>query len=367
MAFDKLKAKQKAELEARQAQDAAQNPYVVDADGTVRRANAAPTPEQQFATENINNQDPSQFRPVLNPYSAADPREQFSSQAYGSNVELAQSLLGSVPGQDAYTIDPTYAQALGWDPSQQYQYETAEQQGHTNSLGLDAQKAALMGYGNIVNQGGLTDIDRASIMESTQMREQQLRSNREAIMANAAEQGRGGSLASMLSQNQAAQGTANMRAMDDARMRAMALGRKDAAIAGMDVVGGSIQTAQDAIDKFNTGARQDVQMRNASQANQGVDKRYADDQNVRNTNVNLANNAEIYNKSSSGGARGRFADHQDAADTVMNQRTNFAQDQRGIAEKIEAKKQQRINNIMAPVQMIAGATGEVVSGAVGKK
>src|SRR6476469_2434236 len=122
---------QKSPANLKKEQAAASKPgkWVVDANGNTVFQNLDGTqdplsPDQQFQTDFVTGQDPSKYNPVYNPYSKADPREQFSTQAVGANVKLAQQVMAEQPGQDAYTVNPTYMQAMGWNPADQYQYET---------------------------------------------------------------------------------------------------------------------------------------------------------------------------------------------------------------------------------------------------
>lgn len=319
-------------------------------------------PEQQIEALK-HNQDPERFRAIENPFASRNQREQSSDQAFDANMRLAESFLQNQPGQEDYTINPIARENMGWDPSQQYSYEQDILQGRTDNAGLDAQRAALGQYGDIVGQGGLTAIDRAAMMQSQMQREQELRGNREAIMRNAAEQGRGGGVAQMLMQGQAAQGTANMRALDDARMQAAALGRKDTAIGAMGALGGNVQTAQDALDRFNTMSRQDVQQRNMAQQNRGVDTRYNDEQSNRDYNNSLMNDAERLNKSDAYGARGKYNERRNAAADVMNQRMNYANNQLGKEANVKAEHQQAFTNVVGGATALAGA-GLGVAGAV---
>lgn len=317
-------------------------------------------PDQQIEALK-HNQDPERFRQIENPYQSLTPREQFSDQAVSANMRLAESFLANQPGQEDYTINAQMRDSMSWDPSQQYQYEQDILQGRTDTTGLDAQRGALGQYGEIIGQGGLTAIDRAALMQSQQLREQELRGNREAIMRNAAEQGRGGGIAQLLQQGQASQQTANARAMDDARMQALALGRKDSAISAMDTLGGTIQTAQDALDKFNTMSRQDVQQRNVASQQRGVDTRYNDEQSALVHNNNLANETEQLNKSDAFGARGKWRERQNTAAEVMNQRTNFANHVMGREAAHKAEGREAANTITSALGVGAQAAGAVAA------
>lgn len=337
-------------------------PQAVDEFGQVHDPQAGLSPIQQFRSQYVYGQDPYNFQPVQTPNDPRPIHEQYSTNAIESNVRMAQDLMKNQPGAEAYTLNPQFYEAMGWDPSQQYQYEQDILQNRSDTQGLDAQRAALGDYRSIIDQGGLTAADRASIMESQMRREQELRGNREAIMRNAAEQGRAGGVAQMLMQGQASQGTANQRALDDMRMQAAALGRKDMAIGAMGQLGGQVQSAQDALDRFNTMSRQDVQQRNIAAQQKGVDTRYDDERSTRRDNVDLANKYEEMNKSDVYGQRAAWLDKRDAAADVSDQRTNYANNVKGIQANLQAQKQQRFSNYMAGVGAITNAAGKVAGG-----
>lgn len=337
-------------------------PQEVDEFGQVYDPEVGLSPIQKFRAKNVYGQDPYNFQPVQTPGDTRPIHEQYSSNAIESNVRMAQDLMKNQPGAEAYTLNPQFYEAMGWDPSQQYQYEQDILQNRSDTQGLDAQRAALGDYRSIIDQGGLTAADRASIMESQMRREQELRGNREAIMRNAAEQGRAGGVAQMLMQGQASQGTANQRALDDMRMQAAALGRKDMAIGAMGQLGGQVQSAQDALDRFNTMSRQDVQQRNIAAQQKGVDTRYDDERSTRRDNVDLANKYEEMNKSDMYGERAAWLDKRDAGADVADQRTNYANNVKGIQANLQAQKQQRYSNYMAGASAFTNAAGKVFGG-----
>jgi hypothetical protein len=265
-----------------------------------------------------------------------------------------------IPGQDDYTIKPTDFQQMEWSPDEKYAYEDEINQKRSDTRGLDAQRAALSGYDDIVNQGGLTAIDRAAIAESQQGREQELRGNREAIMQNAQEQGRAGGNAQLLSQMQAAQGTGNQRAMDDIRTNALALSRKDSALGSLGDLGGQVQTSQDSIDRFNAEGNRSRQERNVIAKNRGIDTKYNDEQQTRSSNTQLANSAEERNKSAEYGARGRYGDQVAAIGDLQNQNEIRAAAETGRQASIIQQRQQKAANVIGGIGAVTGAaTGAV--------
>jgi len=328
--------------------------------GTVLSDEAPLTPEQQFEQERRALNPLVEDTAVINPYVDTDHRTQRAAALLQSNTDLARKAYGMIPGQDDYTIKPTDFQQMEWSPDEKYAYEDEINQKRSDTRGLDAQRAALSGYDDIVNQGGLTAIDRAAIAESQQGREQELRGNREAIMQNAQEQGRAGGNAQLLSQMQAAQGTGNQRAMDDIRTNALALSRKDSALGSLGDLGGQVQTSQDSIDRFNAEGNRSRQERNVIAKNRGIDTKYNDEQQTRSSNTQLANSAEERNKSAEYGARGRYGDQVAAIGDLQNQNEIRAAAETGRQASIIQQRQQKAANVIGGIGAVTGAaTGAV--------
>jgi len=325
-------------------------------------------PEQQFEQERAL-QDPfSTDTLIANPYKqGTDDRTQRAGAAYRTNADLARKAYGMTPGEDAYTVNPEMYQTMGWSPDEKYAYEDDIAQKRGATTGLDAQTEALGGYRDIVNEQGLTAIDRARIAQSHQGQEQELRANREAIMQNAQEQGRAGGQAQLLAQMQASQGTANMRAMNDLQTNALGLQRKDAAIGSMGDLGGTIQTAQDSIDRFNTEGKRLRQERNVERRNQGVDVRYQDEQTAGRANVDTKNAAEQLNKSAGYGARGRYGDQVGAIEGIQQANANQAEFEQGRQANIVQQRQQRVDNVMGGVGAVTNVAGQAANYLLPKK
>lgn len=367
----RLREKQREIEERLTGQTAArENGYQVDPETglVIDPATGRLTPEGQFGKDHIVSQDPDSAVFVANPESPDTLATQEAYQASQRNMRLAGKSLEERKGMslDDYTIKPSFYNAMGWDPSERYQNEDVTDYSRTDDEGLRIQREALGGFRQIFDEGGLNDVDRAAIMQSQLQREQELRANRDAITRNAAEQGRGGSLMSFMQQNQAAQGSANMRALDDSRMRAAALGRRDAAMSGMANIGGNIQTAQDAIDKLNADASATVHKRNVERQNAGVDTRYEDERSTARDNVDITNRAEVMNKGEAFGVRGKQRAVEDARGGVMNANTNHGNLMTGKQATLDAKSQQDTANWLTGASLITGAGGEIVKKGFGK-
>jgi hypothetical protein len=231
--------------------------------------------------------------------------------------------------------------------------EKAIDQARTDTAGVDAQKYALGEMRSNYAQGGLSAIDRARMAESQRVREAQARGAREAVRANAAEQGRLGGNLSFLLQQKANQDAAGGRAMDDLETQSLALQRKDAMLRGMGDIGGSVQAANDAIDHFNAQGRRDVEHNNAvagnhanevnfdetmgrehtdmDTRNKGVATQFAVDTNRSAANTDRTNGARQYNVGPTGGRRGMFRDQLAAAEASAGQGNVAAQLSSGFA------------------------------------
>lgn len=268
---------------------------------------------------------------------AAFQRNTSTTQA-ADNQALVKAL-----SPDAYTINPTldkgYAPAL--HPEQGAKYEGAagdEQvaallganQSRTDTTGVDAQKAALDQYRQTIAQGGLTAIDRAAIEQTRQKRDQEARAGALAAEQKAEMMGRAGSAASRLLAQQAGQSATNQQALENMQTNALGLARKDAATNQLASVGNSVQSAQDAIDNFNTAGERARRAAIFAAQNQAYQDKYHE-QNARDlhntdtyndmrtrglgygatlsaSNTDRINAAEGANKSATGGARGQVQD-----------------------------------------------------------
>jgi hypothetical protein len=276
----------------------------------------------------------------------------------GRETTAAQGILDDLEGlgEDSYTYDPTMDEGPGYsllgrmrsegafhdetvDPYEAALEEAIAQE-RSDTTGYDAQKRSLSAYDDIINEEGLTAIDRARIERMRQDTARRGRAQEGAIMADMAERGRSSGIASSLLRQQAQQAATNERALGDMETAALGLQRKDTAIRNRGFLGGDMQAGVDAIDKFNTANRQDVQMRNKAAENAATSAAWGlelqrEDQNVitsqnaigteyegdtrrSSANADRANAASQFNVSPGQGKRGMIGDRLDAHEHVVN-------------------------------------------------
>lgn len=173
--------------------------------------------------------------------------------------------------------------------------ERAIDQVRTEQTGIDAQKGVLNELKALYQDGGLSATDRARMAKAQMSRGMQSRANREAVMQRMEQMGRGGSNAEMLAQLDANQAAENALAMDDMETQSLALQRRERLLEGQADVGGAIQSSQDAIDKFNTLGKRDIEMRRNEAEKAGREKQY-DENALRDRNLtqdrNIAHGTE---------------------------------------------------------------------------
>lgn len=249
-----------------------------------------------------------------------------------------------------YIQDP----GVDWRPQDRYHYlgetpdlevalqEQAINQERTDTTGVDAQKRVLGEYANLYNQGGLNAIDRARIEQARRMRAGQARGQEAAIMQQAEQMGRAGSNTALLGRMQAQQGATNARSMDDLQTMALGLQRRDALLRDQGTLGGQVQTAQDAIDQFNTlGERDRVKANidrtnkgnelewgegnrresvNAAEYNRGVDSSFGYEGKLSGENTDRRTQTAQFNVGPNQGARGMMRDMAGAKGITMGAR-----------------------------------------------
>ena len=219
----------------------------------------------------------------------------------------AEGLQNQQPGLSAYQQDVTLDQGPGsfldrlkgegafYDESidgmKVREEGPAFQQERTDTTGRDAQGRSLDAYDQVIEEEGLTAIDRARIEEMRADTARRARGQEEAILADAAERGRGGSNASLLLRNQGQQSATNTRALGDMQTAAMGLQRKDTAIMNRGFLGGDVQASDDAIDKFNTQQSQEVLQRDVDRTNRAEADRWGLEQDNKNENVDVTQGA----------------------------------------------------------------------------
>jgi hypothetical protein len=167
--------------------------------------------------------------------------------------------------------------------SPEMEQEILQQDSELKGLKVDPRfKAAQMkALTNLEQQGqqGLTLEDRTALMETQRQAAQQNQGQQEAILQNMEARGMGGSGAELAARLQASQSGADAAAQKGLQIAAQAqrarmdaLARAGAAAGQMGQQEfenqGSVASAQDVINRFNTGSRQNVQQRNVQSSNE---------------------------------------------------------------------------------------------------
>lgn len=148
----------------------------------------------------------------------------------------------------------------------------------------------------IVNSQGLDPQARAALHQVQQEQAATERGAREAIMQNAAARGVAGSGLEMANRLSAEQGNATNAANQGFQAAADANNRRLQAISGLGTMDSQKAAAQDAINQFNAANRQSVENMNVGAANSAAEKNLAEKQRIADTNVQTANQQQLYNK-----------------------------------------------------------------------
>jgi hypothetical protein len=197
-------------------------------------------------------------------------------------------------------ITPEAADAILQDPSQFTKIVQSPQF-------KDAQLKALQGLQDVASQGGMTAIDKAQLNDIANQEATQSRGSREAIMANAAEKGVGGSGLEMLSQMKNQQESTNRAANRGSDVAAAAQQRALQALIQGGQMGESmgnsefrqqadIAAAKDAVNRFNTSNLNETEKYNVSARNNASLANLKAKQGIADSNVGLRNTAQQYNK-----------------------------------------------------------------------
>lgn len=171
----------------------------------------------------------------------------------------------------------------------------------------DAQLAALSSLQDIGNQGGMSATDRARWNSMQSDLNRNAGAQQAAVMQNFARRGQAGSgmeLLAQLTNQQASADRASQQGMDikaQAEQRALQALMSGGQLAGsmrdQDFSQASAKAqAQDAINRFNTQNRQDVQMRNVGASNAAQAANLGERQRIADVNVGMKNQQQIHNK-----------------------------------------------------------------------
>lgn len=193
---------------------------------------------------------------------------------------------GEIRPEEAQTIlaDPSAFESMTLDPATRA-----------------AQADALRQISDIADNGGLTAIDKANIMDVNDQIDTSNRGAQQAITQNAQERGVGGSGAELASRLIAQQGAASIGAKRSAEIAAeaqkraldaiMQKGNLSTTMRGQDFDQASkVAEARDAINKFNTQNRQAVINANTDRRTDANVYNLNNKQDVSNSNVTAENN-----------------------------------------------------------------------------
>lgn len=198
------------------------------------------------------------------------------------------------------TLDPHLEQAIKADPS-------AFEKIADNARYTRATDQALSQLENIGNSGGLRFQDEATLQKLMQEGQTNERSNREAINANLARRGLGGSGFDVAAKLEGAQSTADREASNRLEIAAQAQNNALRSIEGAGELGNNLQNsefnrnaqkaqASDVMNRFNTENLRSVQERNVGYQNAAQAQNLAEKQRVADQNTGLSNQQQIANK-----------------------------------------------------------------------
>lgn len=197
-------------------------------------------------------------------------------------------------------LDPKLQAAIQQDPSE-------FQKIVTSADNKAAQNRALKELEDIGYSGGLRLQDKAALQDSMLNQQVQDRGNRNAIAADMARRGLGGSGFDVAAQLQGQQGTSDQAANNSLKIAA---GAQDRALKAIEDAGGLATqyrtqdfgeqaqkaTAADRINQFNTQNLRDVNAANTNALNQAQATNLASKQAISNQNTTLSNAEQTYNK-----------------------------------------------------------------------
>ena len=197
------------------------------------------------------------------------------------------------------TIVPKLESAISQNPSEFKKITT-------NAGQKTAQNRALSELEKLGYEGGLGLQDRADLQDSMMQSQVADRGNRQAIEADAARRGMGGSGFELQSRLAGQQSTGDRDANNSLKIAAQARDRALQAIMGAGDLATRYRTqdfseqsetarAEDAINRFNTGNLQDVQSRNIGNQNRTSEINAREKQRIADANTGLSNQQQLYN------------------------------------------------------------------------
>jgi hypothetical protein len=182
---------------------------------------------------------------------------------------------------------------------------TAFEKVRTDPKLKEAQYEALMGLQERAKEG-LTAEDRYQLAKIKQEEDTAARGSREAIIQQAAMQGRSGGGLEMLSKMQNQQDSASRQAMRDAQVAALSQQQKMEALLQSGNLAGSMEQsdyqrqadlakARDYIDQFNVANQNQTERMNVGTRNAAQESELAERRRVANANLGLRNQEILYN------------------------------------------------------------------------
>lgn len=311
-----------------------------------------------------------------------------------TRADMAANSVSTDPNN--YRYDAAMVPDVGYRPGDKYStlgaakaegvanYGAPINQVRTDTSGLDAQKGVLGEYAKLYSQGGLSDIDRARMEQSRQTRGVEMRGRDEAAMQQAEQQGRFGGNAALVSRLSINQAGNNQRALDDLQTSSLGLQRRDQLLGSQAALGGQIQSANDALDHFNTQGARDRQTSifqannqairdqysdqtqrdttNNATANHGVDLGFQYDASLANKRTDDANDASRFNVSPNQGVRGQLHDTLAANDPSLQVAGQTAAGLDAEAAAHREAQAQRLAAITGTVTGLATAGAKAATG-----
>lgn len=279
---------------------------------------------------------------------AAQHAQEQALQLYGnmSVPSVTSQQLNLADYQNAGNLTPQALQALQMGP-------TAMGGIQTDPRLVQAQMAALNQL-STTGQMGMTPAEQAALNQAQQQAAAQAQAKNAQIMDQFARTGMGGSGAQLAAQLSNSQGAAQMLANNSNQVAQNAQQNALQAISQSGGLAGQIQgqqfgqqaeiaRARDYINQFNTQNAQNVQNTNVGAANQAQLRNLTNQQSLMNQNTELGNQQQQHNKqllqqqynNQLGLAAGRAGQYQGIAQTQQQNAANTANQWAGIGQGVD--------------------------------
>jgi len=269
---------------------------------------------------------------------------------------IASESLGTLPQETVQgQVTPEAIQAVNQAPS-------AYNNISLNPASRQAQLSALAAYQDIANSGGLDAESKAALQQTIDAATQQARGEQGAIQQQAQAMGQGGGDFALTQRALAAQGASNTAATNGLNAAAMAEANREAALANMGNLGGSINASE-----YGQAANA-AQAQNAiNAANQG----YANAANVGNVSNNMAgqqfnvSNAQNVNAANTGAGINKAYYQANLPQQQFNNELAKAGGIAGVSGSQANAAQQAAANQSAMAGKLLGAAGTIGGAAIG--